>query len=359
MSILFILVAFFLLILCSLILALFFSKAGSTPPYFQERIFWRLGSQVVWLLAIGVLVGVPVFLGIAMSSAGMSAGVVQVIFRNGLEIALVALPCALLLARGQFDMSTAGVVAVCSVVLIAVGNKESFVVGCAAALGIGLLMGVINGLIVSISRLSSVIVTFAVGSLLVGIARWISDDRALTFDLSGSYAGISNILAWLVLLIEIIGLFVLAEFTSLGRRGKVPSYTEGVRFRLLTAGIPLVISALASGVLAIHFVTYVRTFGGGGSFDWRFLLSLLAAVMGGTVYGSNHAAIVGTCFAAFYASAMRTLIEVLVAPPYLEPLLLSAALLTFALVGLQYHNLVAWLHHRRQPKTPLPGFPVQ
>ena len=99
---------------------------------------------------------------------------------NFTERALVALPLALLIIAGEIDISVAGIIALASVAMgfaaeAGASTSTLLVVG----LGTGLLAGCINGALVTLARVPSIVATIGTMTLFRGIAYAALGDRVL------------------------------------------------------------------------------------------------------------------------------------------------------------------------------------
>jgi rhamnose transport system permease protein len=108
---------------------------------------------------------------------------------NFTERALVALPLALLIIAGEIDISVAAIIALASV---AMGLGAASGVGTPGLLGLGLgtglLAGCINGALVTLGRVPSIVATIGTMTLFRGAAYAVLGDRVLK-DYPASFAG--------------------------------------------------------------------------------------------------------------------------------------------------------------------------
>ena len=96
------------------------------------------------------------------------------------ERAVVALPLALLIIAGEIDISVAGIIALASVAMgltAAQGVDTPGVV--AVGLGTGLTAGAVNGVLVTLLRVPSIVATIGTMTLFRGVAYAILGDRVL------------------------------------------------------------------------------------------------------------------------------------------------------------------------------------
>jgi len=99
---------------------------------------------------------------------------------NFTERALVALPLALLIVAGEIDISVAAVIALASVAMglgaaQGLGTPGLVILG----LGTGLIAGVINGALVTVGRVPSIVATIGTMTLFRGAAYAVLGDRVL------------------------------------------------------------------------------------------------------------------------------------------------------------------------------------
>jgi rhamnose transport system permease protein len=99
---------------------------------------------------------------------------------NFTEKALIALPMALLIIGREIDVSVAGTLALCSVVM-GLAAQHGLGAPSLAALGLatGALCGAVNGLLVAMLRVPAIVATIGTMSLFRGIASGVLGDRVL------------------------------------------------------------------------------------------------------------------------------------------------------------------------------------
>lgn len=219
---------------------------------------WDLYGMLVIFLVLFALasVTIPNFatiinmkgLGLAVSLSGMVA-------------------CGMLfcLAAGEFDMSVGSIVA-CSGVACAeaINMSESVTVGILAGLGVGLLFGLINGIVVAKFKINALITTLATMQMARGMGYIISDGKAVGiveesfFDLGNSaWLGVPTPVWITIVCFILFGL--LLNKTTFGRNtlsiggNEEASRLAGVnvvRTKILIFTITGVIAAMAGIILA-------------------------------------------------------------------------------------------------------------
>jgi len=99
---------------------------------------------------------------------------------NFTERALVALPLALLIIAGEIDISVAGIIALASVAMgFAAQSGAGTATLAAVGLGTGLLAGCVNGALVTLARVPSIVATIGTMTLFRGAAYAALGDRVL------------------------------------------------------------------------------------------------------------------------------------------------------------------------------------
>src|SRR5262245_56104665 len=136
------------------------------------------------------------------------------------ELGVIALPVGLLMIAGQLDLSVGSVIPASSMtVAIVTGHYDApMVVGIMAALGLGLTIGFVNGLLVIRTKVPSFVVTlatlFAVAGLTLGLSVILTGSTSVALKsapigkaLFGSYLGgkFQVSLFWWIAVILIVG----------------------------------------------------------------------------------------------------------------------------------------------------------
>lgn len=111
---------------------------------------------------------------------------------NFTERAVIALPLALLIIAGEIDISVAAIMALASVAMgLAAAHGADTPALVATGLATGLAAGAINGALVTLGRIPSIVATIGTMSLFRGCAYAILGDRVLK-DYPGSFASLGQ-----------------------------------------------------------------------------------------------------------------------------------------------------------------------
>jgi ribose transport system permease protein len=231
------------------------SRLGNTNFVDLSR---RYGIIVVWL-------GVIVVFSVLRPDTFFTFGNFQTI--AGSQAVLVVLTLGLLVpfAVGEFDVSVAGTLGISLVLVGWLNVVHHWAIGwaIAAALGVGLLVGVVNAFFVVVARVESIVVTLGMGTLLVGVAVGINDqstggisqslvdatrNELFSIPLAFYYGLLLTTLAWYVFSYTPLGRYIyfVGAGRDVARLSGIP--VDRIRvFAFLTSGV---VSALAGVILA-------------------------------------------------------------------------------------------------------------
>jgi simple sugar transport system permease protein len=152
------------------------AEAPAVPPKQSES---RLG-QLWHRPEAGALIGtlsVFVFFAIFGGEKFLAAAGASSWLNIGAELGIIAIPVGLLMIAGELDVSVGSVLAASSMTLAIVSGHwgAPMIVGIVLALALGLLVGLINGIIVTRSNVPSLVVTlatlFGLSGLTLGLSR--------------------------------------------------------------------------------------------------------------------------------------------------------------------------------------------
>lgn len=259
-----------------------------------------LDEYMVHLAFVGILV----FFAIVLSDRGFLAPAnLMSIGRVTATISIMAIAGVFVLSVGEIDLSIGAVVALSAVVSAKVIATGGLVPGIAAGLAVGLLVGLVNGLITTKVGVPSFLVTLGMMQVLSGLARSISDLKALpiadqTFRSvfgQGRIGPIEVIYVWTIGVL-IIG-HLLYRKTPFGRHVLA---TGGNRLAAQYSGIRtdrIRIQALMIGSLGASVAGLLQAGRlGGARYDFgesELLIVLAAIVIGGTSMFGGKGSVIG------------------------------------------------------------------
>ncbi|MFB0631485.1 ABC transporter permease [Streptomyces sp. AB3(2024)] len=182
-----------------------------------------IGGQNLSL--IGALVAVLAVFG-ALNHNYLSLTNMQVIAEAATITGLLAIVQTVVIICGGLDISVgsqAGVASVVSAMVFTSAGSNPYI-GMAAAIGVGILIGILNGAIIVYGRVNPTIATLAGLAAYKGLAQLISDGRAQGYVLNnavfvflgrGKIAGLP-VMVWILIAVA-VAVHVLLKYTDIGR----------------------------------------------------------------------------------------------------------------------------------------------
>jgi ribose/xylose/arabinose/galactoside ABC-type transport system permease subunit len=242
------------------------------------------------------------------------------LLRQTSELGIVAMAMTVLIVSGEFDLSVGAIYAVTGVVTALAFKSGGMDIWLAAGCGMvsAVLLGSINGLLVTMARMSSFIATLATMMVFRGIAMVLSQGQPISgfpnrsfFEILG-HAKLFGSLPIPVLWLVIAGvlLYILLHQTAYGLKvfatgdNRQAADLAGIRTAHLKR-LNFLITALAAGGASLVSLGYLKTVtptqGTGLELE-----AIAAAVIGGTAMRGGVGSILGTFLGAFIMAEVRT-----------------------------------------------------
>jgi ribose/xylose/arabinose/galactoside ABC-type transport system permease subunit len=268
-------------------------------------------------LALGVLVIVAaIWVPETLSPVALSA-----IAPFAALLAVTALGQMLVIMTGGIDLSTPGTVTLAAMIMAGVGKQDDSRIWIAilTAIGVAALIGLVNGILIGGLKLNALIVTLAVGQIVIGIvSRYVGTfpiQSAVPVGLSdwasSRFLGVSPIF-WIgvaATLFFVVGL----RYTTVGRRfqvvgaNPVSSHVMGVRVTL-TQTFVYVAAAVLYAIAGIALAALLRN--PGVNIGTPYLLGPIAAVViGGASLAGGLASPLATFTAAFFLQGLNQMMR--------------------------------------------------
>lgn len=223
---------------------------------------------------------------------------------------LLALVQTLVIILGALDISVGSMAGLASVVSAMVYTSTgSSGAGILAAVGIGIVCGLINGMIIIFGRVNPVVATLAMLATYKGVAQVVSDGKAqgytgaddfFIFLAKGAIAGLPS-LVWVFLIVAAV-LHFLLKYTDIGRNvyaiggNDTAARLAGININRYIIGV----YALVGVVAAIAGVLITARTGSGqptsGS-EGLELQAVTGAALGGTMLKGGKGSIISTMLA--------------------------------------------------------------
>ena len=197
----------------------------------------------VWLVDNGVIIAVVLLCGVftAANPRFLSLTNIITILLSVVELALIALPLALLIMSGSIDLSLGSIATVGAVIFGSVFvATESMPLGILVALLFGLLAGSLNGFLVSFMGLNPIVITLGFLAIWGGFALFLTGGKTIygfpdyMRDLS-TFSVVGIRMPLLVLILAIVIFWILLNRLPMGKQILAIGGSERVSFLL---GIP-------------------------------------------------------------------------------------------------------------------------
>ncbi|WP_083354746.1 ABC transporter permease [Mesorhizobium sp. LCM 4577] len=205
-------------------------------------------------------------------------------------LGMVALGLSLTMIAGEFDLSVGSMVAVGGLITLVVGTGN-LVYGMAAALAFAVLVGLVNAIVISRFKVSSLVVSVGSMMALSGFAFWLAGGKVISTDNFDPGMALDDplltVLSWrsLVTLAAflLVGLFM--HYTLMGRDIRVVGSKPQVaaasgakvgRSLVIVFVISAVTAALAGSLLSMSLASAAATTG-----STLMLQAVSAAIVGG------------------------------------------------------------------------------
>jgi len=280
-------------------------------------------------------------------------------------LAVAALGQMLVIMHGGIDLSTPGVISICGNLIagIGAGSDHRLLFAIPISLGVGMLVGLTNGLLVGVLRLNPLIVTLAVGQIVLAWSSKYSRDVVTTQpnvpnDLSswatGKPLGVSAVF-WTGAAITLV-LAVVLRYTPAGRRfqavGANPraAWIAGLRVRR-----NVVLAYTAAGTL--YAICAVLLAGVSISIDPAFgsaylLAPIAAVVIAGASLGGGLASATSVWMAALALTFLTQMLVTMGLSAAMQYIVFGGAIIVGMLIS---GDRVVWLLGRwLRPVKPPP-----
>lgn len=279
------------------------------------------------------------------------------------SLGLLALAVGLTMIAGEFDLSTIGMYALGGMLAVELG-QDSPLVGVAAALAAGLIVGAAQGGLIAKLRISSVPVTLGGYIALLGLTSVISDGKSVAYENFDAGLWLEQVIATffsprsLIALGVFFGVAALLRWSRLGRDLRAvggdrrASRAAGVRTERILVGTFMASGALAAlggALLAFSIATAAPDPG-----ITPFIFAVTAALLGGVTLAGGQGGPLGILIGAVSLSLLQELFVILATPDYVSKLVLGSLLVLVVAVDAQ--GLRRWLiASRARFGNPSPG----
>ena len=262
--------------------------------------------------------------------ATLSGVALRAIAPYGAVLGVAALGQMLVIMTGGIDLSVPGTTSLAAVITVGVGDgsDDRLWLAVATALVAAAIVGLVNGLLIGALRLNALIVTLAVGLIVVGVVNRYGSTfpvqspvpEALSHWTSTRVLGVSPVF-WIGVVLTIL-LIVGLRYTAVGRRfqavgaNPVASHVVGVRVNVHQI-LVFVVAAVFYAIAGVALAGLLRT--PGVAIGTRYLLGPIAAVViGGASLTGGLASPLSTFAAAIFLTGLNQMLQTMGLPTALQ-----------------------------------------
>ncbi|WP_084284710.1 ABC transporter permease [Solirubrobacter soli] len=287
-------------------------STGSRPTPRSERIAaWRIGVLSSPAAPVyGALIGIFVIGWIVVTIHGgdfLTTGNIVNMLQRSVALGIVAVGQTVVILLGSLDLSVAQLISLSSLLTSQTmdGQQSNVLPAILLVLGLGVVVGLANGLIITKLRVNAFIATLGMALILDGIIQNKWDGPAggvpvgFSQDLGYTRFGLIPMSFFLLLAVAIV-VFVMLRSTRFGYRiyavggSEDVSKLSGLRTHrtIIAAHVVCSLTAVITGIfLAARLRAGTPTVGTDGGYD---LESIAAVVLGGTALTGGRGGVVGT-----------------------------------------------------------------
>ena len=295
------------------------------------RLFGRI--SIIWVLLAAVFVVSWILVNLFGRGNFVAPANLELIVDRSVALGVVAVGQTFAILVASLDLSVAYLISVTAVMasFIMQGDPANVPMAVAVVLGIGIVVGLINGLLITKARVNPLIATLGMGLVLQGILN------ASFQNFAGSVPASFQVLAYgrigpvpipILIFVAIagVGAWILSQ-TRFGAHiyatggDKRTARLSGIRTDRIVIGAHVVasITAVLSG---LYLVARLRSgapwIGTDGVYD---LESIAAVVVGGTVLAGGRGGVLGTVAGVLIFAILDTMFSQLGVDPYLKQVL--------------------------------------
>ena len=313
-------------------------------------------------LAILLLVGVAaIWVPATLSGPALSA-----IAPFGALLGIASLGQMLVIMTAGIDLSVPGTITISALVVVGVGQQsdDRLLIAVAAAIGAAAVIGLVNGILIGGLKLNALIVTLAVGQVVMGlVSRYVTTfpvqslvPPALVGWTSTRIFGVSLVF-WVGVVVTIL-LVVALRYTSVGRRFQVvganPVAANVVGVRVTSNQILVyVAAAILYAIAGIALAGILRN--PGVNIASPYLLGPIAAVViGGASLTGGLASPLSTFAAAIFLTGLNQMMRAMGLPTSLQFVVFGLVIIGGMLVSGDriIRGVEQVLRERRRPGRP-------
>jgi ribose/xylose/arabinose/galactoside ABC-type transport system permease subunit len=263
------------------------------------------------------------------------------IFQQISVLGVLTMTMTMLLVSGGIDLSIGNMMTLSGVVVgTIVMNNGNTVVAVLAGIGVSLLCGLLNGLIIAKSKCMPLIITLGTSQIFYGVSLLIAGGSFINFDNRLDFMrkiqlwGIVPLMVIFMLVIVIL-MYLLLNRTKFGRRivaiggNEKNAYLSGINvdlYKIITYGIGGAIIGGAGLIFAARLNAITASAGAGYELD-----ALVAAVIGGVTFEGGRGTVLGAFLGCLLTGIISNALDILGVDAYVK-IVITGMIIVLAVV---------------------------
>ncbi|MFD6565680.1 ABC transporter permease [Micromonospora profundi] len=329
-----------------------------------HRLFWPAAVLVAMLAANTIYR--PGFLSVELKDGHLYGTPIDIL-RLSAPLILVALGMTLVISTGGIDLSVGSVCAISGAIACMYISKQPdqnslavVLTALAMALGVALVLGAWNGVLVAVIGIQPIIATLILMVAGRGLAQLITEGQIITINSEPYRAiGLGHALTLpLAIFIALAAALLVAAFTRRTALGMIIESVGGNAVASRLAGIrsarviflTYVISAACAAIAGFMMTANVSSADGNAAGLWVELDAILAVVIGGTSLAGGRFFLSGTILGALIIQTLTTTVYAMNISP--QTSLLFKAVVVIAVCLIQAPAFRARFRRRRRNAPP-------
>ena len=278
---------------------------------------WTLVALVILFALDAVMI--PGFFSLQMKDGHLYGSLIDIV-HHAAPTMIVAIGMTLVIATGGVDLSVGALVAISGTIAakMVTSGHPSIAAVMALALGVTLLLGIGNGLLVAVARVQPIVATLILMVAGRGIAQLLTDGQIITFTDSGlSYFGGGHLFALPFSLFLVGGTWLLVEALTRGTAlglfvesvgdNPVAARFSGIDVRTVLLFVYALV-AVCAGLAGLMVAAETRAADANNAGLYLELDAILAVVLGGTPLTGGRFSLGGSLLGAIFIQALTTTI---------------------------------------------------
>jgi ribose transport system permease protein len=262
--------------------------------------------------------------------ATLSGVALRAIAPYGAVLGILALGQMLVIMTGGIDLSVPGTMSLAAVIMVGVGegSDERIWLAIATALAAAAVVGLVNGILIGGLRLNPLIITLAVGLIVIGVVNRYGSSFPVQSPVPAGFSGWTSTrilgvspIFWIGVGLTVL-LIVGLRYSAVGRRfqavgaNPVASHVVGVRVNVHQI-LVFVVAAVCYAIAGSALAGLLRT--PGVAVGSQYLLGPIAAVViGGASLTGGLASPLSTFAAAFFLTGLNQMLRTMGLPTALQ-----------------------------------------